>query len=309
MDAISQFRITCWPSQLPHPGFSALKYRLIPELDAFVVDSDAGWVEPQQVTGETYLELCAVDLDDTASIERFVDRYGLLELRYSDHQGIGEKPMFGFFMHPGWETVSAELDADLERAVTGLQQLDDDVKAGIMEVCPVSEFRYGARCMRDLVTAARVVRGELALADASWESPVWQYDADLPYKEYPWMPGRESDDPGGAASLLDSYLSDGLETFSPVVSTRGPKQSEDHLLEHDGTLWEKLCLELFNHLAGQTAYKLCANERCGRLFVRQAGRSKHGQYRSHGVKFCSALCAKAQANRDYRRRKAGHVGG
>ena len=38
-------------------------------------------------------------------------------------------------------------------------------------------------------------------------------------------------------------------------------------------LYSFCCLELFNHIAENAAYQRCANETCGRLFVRQRGRS------------------------------------
>jgi hypothetical protein len=52
-------------------------------------------------------------------------------------------------------------------------------------------------------------------------------------------------------------------------------------------------------------YIHCHNERCNRLFVRQQGRAKQGQYRTTGVKYCSDYCARAQGQRELRKRKAG----
>lgn len=42
---------------------------------------------------------------------------------------------------------------------------------------------------------------------------------------------------------------------------------------------------------------LCANERCGREFVWQEGRSEQGQHRSKGVMYCSRACARAHVHR------------
>lgn len=55
-------------------------------------------------------------------------------------------------------------------------------------------------------------------------------------------------------------------------------------------------------LLGTTAKK-CANERCGRTFYLQEGRADGTQRRTDaGVRYCSARCAKAKAQREYRAR-------
>jgi hypothetical protein len=52
-------------------------------------------------------------------------------------------------------------------------------------------------------------------------------------------------------------------------------------------------------------FRTCANERCGRRFVRHRGVAQAGQHRVEGgVKFCSPACTSAQVQREYRRRKA-----
>ncbi len=67
------------------------------------------------------------------------------------------------------------------------------------------------------------------------------------------------------------------------------------------TLYEVAWLQLINaQVAGET-WRRCANETCGRAFLRQRGRG-HYYSRSEGVLFCSASCARAQAQRAYRRR-------
>jgi hypothetical protein len=71
----------------------------------------------------------------------------------------------------------------------------------------------------------------------------------------------------------------------------------------DVTLFEVLALELFRHIAENASYKRCANESCGRTFVRQDGGAVHGQSRMTGVLYCSRLCANAVAQRRYRRRR------
>ncbi|MFI6448533.1 hypothetical protein [Kitasatospora sp. NPDC050543] len=62
-------------------------------------------------------------------------------------------------------------------------------------------------------------------------------------------------------------------------------------------------LQLYNHLAEGAAVRTCANHNCGRDFVRQRGRANYGQHRTTGIKYCSRECARAQAQRDLRRRR------
>jgi hypothetical protein len=48
--------------------------------------------------------------------------------------------------------------------------------------------------------------------------------------------------------------------------------------------------------------KTCANEACRKEFRWQEGRSESDQYRAKGVIYCSNLCARAQYQREKRRR-------
>lgn len=62
-------------------------------------------------------------------------------------------------------------------------------------------------------------------------------------------------------------------------------------------------LQLYNHLAEGASVRRCANQNCGRQFVRQRGRAEYGQHRTTGIKYCSRECARAQAQREPRRRR------
>ncbi len=68
-------------------------------------------------------------------------------------------------------------------------------------------------------------------------------------------------------------------------------------------LFNGLSLQVFNLMVEAIPPLQCLNETCGRWFVRQHGRAEQGQYRVEGVKYCSASCARAQAQREYKRRK------
>jgi hypothetical protein len=68
------------------------------------------------------------------------------------------------------------------------------------------------------------------------------------------------------------------------------------------TLYSIAMLQLVNDLAEEVPYLRCANETCGRLFVRQRGRTTYGGNRMRGVMYCSNTCARAQYQREKRRR-------
>jgi hypothetical protein len=72
--------------------------------------------------------------------------------------------------------------------------------------------------------------------------------------------------------------------------------------EPDTNLYSAGMLQLVNDVAaGETAH-VCANEMCGRRFVRQLGRSVYGGHRKTGTLYCSSSCARAQYARQKRRR-------
>jgi hypothetical protein len=254
---------------------------IVPDWEGGLLPPSPRWSE------ESYLELIAVDLDNPEAILEFVTVFGPLGMRSGRAARNNPYGLAGLsYLH-----ASAEIAEKLADGHTKLVQADSP-PLGMGET--LDEFRWGALCMRDLVSAWQIVRNQIDADTHRWEAPVWEI-AESPEDELPW----ESET--GAVTVLTSGLSLDLECFAPTV--RGGWEEVIPIFD-DHWAYEICCLELFNHIVEEASYKHCANETCRRLFVRQQGRAIHGQHRTRGVKYCSLECARAQAQRQYRRRRA-----
>lgn len=292
-------------------------------LEELIVESTAGDEYPerfQQVGGwgEHYLELCRLDLDDVGAIVNFVERFGYLGVRFEG--GLG--PLLSHrqgFMRALWQSdtrPAEETDLERERLLDeALAEVEGRLFAravfdhdsreteDIVVVESIEDFRLGAWQLRDLVRAWRIVSGEVEPEEIldEWETPgLWPED--------PEDRDIVSTNPLHAPHI--SYLFTWAMSAVPLgalapFSPRLPFAYERDVFggAYAIPLYNMLALELFNHVVEGLPYRTCANTTCGRLFVRQRGRSVHGQHRTRGVKYCSVECARNQAQRAYRRRK------
>lgn len=101
-----------------------------------------------------------------------------------------------------------------------------------------------------------------------------------------------------AWEAFTSELNRGLRPFQTLVVVEGLTG-----VPRDVDLFSGLCLQLRDAITEALPPSWCANETCGRPFIRQEGRAEYGQYRTKGVQYCSRNCARAQAQREYRRRQ------
>jgi hypothetical protein len=268
--------------------------------------------EPVSLSGETYLRLADVDLDDSEAIFDFVSQYGVLG---------GEHAYYSFMRQAAYRfsmVYGGQLNWEFEQGKK-TQALREERSDPSNSVWPsetlrlhytetVEEFRFAARFLRDLTSAWRMFQDGGRAADAQWLSPD-QSDPEL-----------LSDD-AFPLFLLEHFLSDFfLQPFSPHLlfhwspplragpitnlPARASGASVDPQRRPAASRLYTICaLELFNHIVENAEYRICANDRCQRTFVRQIGRAEKGQHRSRGVLYCTPACARAAAQREYRRRQ------
>jgi hypothetical protein len=150
----------------------------------------------------------------------------------------------------------------------------------------IAEFMLVVEAVRDAVTAWRVLqRDDQLKGEIFWHLPRLR-----------GVPAEEL--PEAAAEFLTVVLDTGLAAVRPRVSLALNGDREPPLL--DLTLYALCCCELFNHVVSGADFRVCANEACERLFVRDDTAKRRG------VLYCSRQCARAQAQREFRRRKAEH---
>lgn len=169
------------------------------------------------------------------------------------------------------------------------QALEDaKAKLGRGDLVSFAAIDVGLRVLRSL---ARHLLAHLDGADdetivAAWTEEGHEGVTDVNFAWFQW----------------DYYLNRGLQKFTVHVRTNNPDYPTDALRPSAG-LYDACCLQLAHYLASEATVIRCANERCRRPFTRQRGTAKYG-HRSRGVRYCSPLCAKAQSERDRRRRRA-----
>jgi hypothetical protein len=168
-------------------------------------------------------------------------------------------------------------------------------------------FQVGARTLSDGLRAWRLLRGDIEFDEVEWESDEFEYARLRTGSRKERRTGYQL----GAVDSLINLFDFALRPFHPGISidhstfgTRGEVELslEPSHVRQGLDLYPICALELFRHVVEEANYSVCENETCGPLFVRQIGRAKYGQHRTRGVLYCTSNCARAQAQRMYRRR-------
>lgn len=288
-----QYRVTAWPGPVPLPSYLRFEYVLeergIGPENTFLQPT-VPIEEPLLPNGETYLRLLDLDLDDPSQILAFANEHGFIGMA----QCWPPKSFRGEWPWPEEDTGEQVEDAFFVISRRLSAQLRAEVSPGRRGAESLTAFTFGAQCIGDLVRAWRALSEGI---DPDWQALPCERAVDV-------------------AELLRFGLTSGLESFHPeIVIWDRPYRDEEidpHLvdlpergprLQWPLPFYAIACLELYNHIAENATYRRCANDRCGRLFVRQQGRALHQQHRTKGVLYCTPACASAQAKRAQRQRQ------
>ena len=108
-------------------------------------------------------------------------------------------------------------------------------------------------------------------------------------EKLPWVP-------------FTDYLNIGLAHFGAHATLQTPYGNYG-LPRID--LFDAACRQIFNLIVSDETIRRCASETCGRPFARQINdEDVHRLHYRSDVRYCTDRCARAQAARQYRRRKA-----
>ena len=285
-DETKQLRYSVWPSQkVEVPPVWAYPVRRVKEW--FVYDPQEtlfdGHVMSEEKLGhsvpvpdELYLrEVLALDLADEDALLAFVGEYG--PLGYEP-----EKSCLPYF-------IAEEI---LDKLENGLRY---DTESDVLFQSLVSVQAH-LRSIRDAARLYKVQTAQMTLEELKENWELGEMEVECP------ADATEVD------RMLAVIVNQGLLPFQVGIRLVGSDAEPWEVGLTAPDIYSCLCLQLFNHIAEEAIYLTCHNERCGRLFVRQQGRSEKGGHRTTGVMYCSDYCARAQGQRELRKRKAAAKG-
>jgi hypothetical protein len=172
---------------------------------------------------------------------------------------------------------------------------------------PAQRHWFGDEAERDSVSRRHVNDADLGppvhAAEVAWRVRAMQRATNhlLAYLDgEPVAPAwRDCNDDLDAWRNFIQLTGAALRDFQVRVELEGIGESQP---PEETSLYSAAMLQLVNDLAANETVWTCANETCGRPFVRQLGRSVYGGHRRIGTRYCSSTCARAQYAREKRRR-------
>ena len=307
--------MTLWPgTQVPVPRLRVSQARLLPPgIIIFGSESEehdvAGLAREKRVVelpAELYVrEFMEVDASDAAATEAFCRRYGPVgEWALADlpaAQAAGARwPTGRCFLPEPWRSLelgvargAAAFDADIAGTIGDAlgEALALAELVGFKTVAqnhPLSQVGLYQDVMHDMICIWRLFSEGSSHEELTSELRVFATTE------------GDATDAGRAAQLAEA-LNRALSPFT--VRLEGRMAADEGLSTDDVNVYQAMCLQLANHIAENATYRRCANEPCGRRFVRQRGGAKFGQHHTSSVLYCTPQCARAQASRALRRRK------
>lgn len=273
---MSQFHITLWPgAPVPIPPIQRRPARPISNGDYLLYDEErlleliATGEEFVELPDELYLrDLIYLDERDPNALAAWSDKWGALT-------GFGSS---------AYERLPQGLDHPGHELLVEAQEYAAREKLQSIHVVPTAAARAHVEVLKALT------RHWIAYSHDphDFESIVAAWDGSCDTIEAAWW-------------NFEELLNLALRPFQvrAVVGGEGFP-----LGVQDVNSYSAMALQLANHIAEAATYRRCANETCGRLFVRQCGGAIYANQRhSTGVRYCTPSCARAQAQREYRRRK------
>lgn len=292
-------RVTTWPD-CPLPALA------VPRFEVGLIEE--GWLRlatlpSRPVPAELYArELTDLGLGSEDEISAFVGEYGWLgtpgdwsdvfDLREERPRAISalvdERARRAAAFFDDWRQAAVDA-GDWESACAIDPEWEDQARS----LAHLDEFRMRAQLLRDMHRVWLACTENISFEDVAYQ---WE-------SRWLWMnaPGSTED---ALARFLVPRLNRGLHGVSIRLEIDAP-QPEDPLNELVGApnLYTALCMQLWQSIQGQSEWRRCANESCGRWISTK--RTSNGQHSRSGVKYCDEYCANAERQRRWRKRGKG----